>query len=419
MTKMNSTTALLKPFLSGGGRGGLVVVPRLLLLSLLLLLLGLSRGDVVSNKLTVDTTADAIDYTTDVIDDVDSTDVVDAMTIDDYYNVNETRGEFEFRIQPYPIPIKETTYVYFVFNLPDELPPLVHIVFAEALVSQSKHLHHFVVTGCPTKVDVEVEGVAMDRPPSDCSIPLAQWAPGADLFAITPDLSIGVALGRAMGIQAVAINAHYTDGEYEEDGESYKMATDGIKIYYTTDLRDYTSLSKPLINVGFGPSEMNIPPATERYFLTRTCLVDTKCKDATDKQLQVVTYMMGLSPEEENTADTDTDTTTAMSEMLANISCPTIKPFCFMGGETGAIIQQLCPVTCGLCDSIVNMEIDGNDNDGENPRNPTRYRATSINYHAHLLGSEMYATLLREVDEEPADVSTTTTPTATSSTANT
>merc|ERR1719491_1359008 len=107
MTKMNSTTALLKPFLSGGGRGGLVVVPRLLLLSLLLLLLGLSRGDVVSNKLTVDTTADAIDYTTDVIDDVDSTDAIDAMAIADYYNVNETRGEFEFRIQPYPIPISE------------------------------------------------------------------------------------------------------------------------------------------------------------------------------------------------------------------------------------------------------------------------------------------------------------------------
>ena len=55
------------------------------------------------------------------------------------------------------------------------------------------------------------------------------------------------------------------------------------------------------------------------------------------------------------------------------------------------------------------METDGNDNDGENPRNPTRYRATSINYHAHLLGSEMYATLLREGDD-PADLSITTPP---------
>jgi len=77
------------------------------------------------------------------------------------------------------------------------------------------------------------------------------------------------------------------------------------------------------------------------------------------------------------------------------------------------------------------MEIDGNDNDGENPRNPTRYRATSINYHAHLLGSEMYATLLREGDEEQqeqevvasfrsqnqADLSTTTTTTTTTTSA--
>merc|ERR1712238_534323 len=82
------------------------------------------------------------------------------------------------------------------------------------------------------------------------------------------------------------------------------------------------------------------------------------------------------------------------------------------------MVQQLCPVTCGLCDSIAaTMESDGNDTDGEeNPRNPTRYRATSINYHAHLLGSEMYATLLREEDNDQADVSITTTATSTANT---
>eukprot|EP00751_Fragilariopsis_kerguelensis_P016429 CAMPEP_0170841154 /NCGR_PEP_ID=MMETSP0734-20130129/5005_1 /TAXON_ID=186038 /ORGANISM="Fragilariopsis kerguelensis, Strain L26-C5" /LENGTH=779 /DNA_ID=CAMNT_0011209101 /DNA_START=2290 /DNA_END=4629 /DNA_ORIENTATION=- len=87
-------------------------------------------------------------------------------------------------------------------------------------------------------------------------------------------------------------------------------------------------------------------------------------------------------------ADADADPNVAMmAEMLATISCPSIQPFCGMGGDLGPFIQQLCPVTCGYCDE--------GDGDAENPRNPTKYRATSILYHAHLLGAEMYATLLR------------------------
>ena len=40
-----------------------------------------------------------------------------------------------------------------------------------------------------------------------------------------------------------------------------------------------------------------------------------------------------------------------------------------------------------------------------NPRDPGRYRVTAINYHAHLLGSEMYATLFREQEEDNTSAS--------------
>ena len=59
---------------------------------------------------------------------------------DAHYNPGETRGQFEMRIKPYEIPIETTTYVDFVFNLPDDIPDLVHVVFSEAIVSQPQHL---------------------------------------------------------------------------------------------------------------------------------------------------------------------------------------------------------------------------------------------------------------------------------------
>jgi len=208
------------------------------------------------------------------------------------------------------------------------------------------------------------------------------------------------------------------------------MAEDGIKIYYTPDLRKYTSVSKSLIAVPWGPNELFVPPSTDRFFLTRTCVVDTQCKDVSDSTLKEIAQFLSFGganddqndlrdrfvnrgsvddddvkdEEEDDYEGEDAATTTTgaspsvsnnnnnadmMQGMLENISCSAIKPFCFMG-EFGSYIQQLCPKSCGFCDANIN------DDDGTvNPRNPDRYRVTAVNYHAHLLGNEMYATLLR------------------------
>jgi len=309
---------------------------------------------------------------------------------DKYYNPEETRGSFELRIDPFPIPIKETTYANFIFNIPEDLPDFFHVVFGEAIIDQPDHLHHFVINGCPSRIDPSLEGTVMQEGAdqifsNDCSmVMIGQWAPGSDLFG-NDSLETGVMLGRGMGIEAFQLQIHYTDGVYENpETLTPKMATDGVRIHFTTDFRPFTSARKQLISVPYGPPELNVPPNESRYFLSRTCKVDTSCKDIDDELFKDITRLMG----EANTGDG----IGINSNMMNDLTCASIKMFCSMGGKFGPIIQTMCPVTCGFCG-------DGTDSE-KNPLNPESYRVTSVSYHAHLLGREMYTTLLREVDDE-------------------
>jgi len=323
---------------------------------------------------------------------------------DAHYNPGESRGEFEFRINPYEIPVEETTYVDFVFNLPDDLPDLVHIVFSEAIIDQPDHLHHFVVLGCPNRFEegsqYEIgEAIPAGQEPADCTTTLGLWAPGRDVFGDT-DNSTGIAFGRALGVEAIMLNVHYTDGAYEDPVlKTPKIATDGIRVHYTSDLRPYTTMRKDVVWIPFGQKEMFVPKETSRFFMTKTCQVGTHCQDASSEQLQMVASFLGLVGDDEGEDGAVEEANAAgggvPDGMLANISCGAIKMFCFVE-NFGATVQQLCPVSCGLCE-------DGGEGAGENLRNPSSYRVTGVNYHAHLLGTEMYATLLREQEEDDQD----------------
>jgi hypothetical protein len=200
-------------------------------------------------------------------------------------------------------------------------------------------------------------------------------------------LNTGIAFGRSVGIEAISLNVHYTDGVYEDPTtETFKIATDGIKIYYTPDMRKYTSMRKELINIPFGANGLVIPPSIERFFVTRTCIVDTSCQDATNNQLELFfAQYLGFSGRRRHLDEDE------------SISCEMIKSYCFED-EDSIYIQRLCPVSCGLCGDMPD-DTDGT-NTKVNPRDPLNYRVSSINHHAHLLGTEMYATLLREEEEE-------------------
>jgi len=308
-------------------------------------------------------------------------------SVDEAYAPNEDRQSFDLVMNPYPIPTETTTYVDIFFNLPDDLPDLFHVTYGEVINSQPIHLHHFVLTGCPEKIDPSQDGEAVEFESlmtTECLRPIAVWAPGSDLFG-NVDTDTGVLMGRGIGIQALQLNVHYTDGVYADEAlKTLKMAMDGIRIHYTSTFRPYSSLSKELIFVGTAPSQLTIPPGESRFYLSRTCKVETSCEDATQKTLQNLAFLLAMT-------GSDVDGLLGGAE----ISCDSVQPLCNIGGEIGTYILQLCPTTCGLCEKGADGAI--------NPLNPDTYRVTAVQYHAHLLGREMYTTLLRDEEEPGTD----------------
>ncbi|KAL7540769.1 hypothetical protein ACHAWF_011241 [Thalassiosira exigua] len=316
-------------------------------------------------------------------------------SVDAYYNPAENRGSFDMVMKPYPIPVRTTTYVSFAFNLPEESPDLFHMVLGEVVQPKyPEHLHHFVLSGCTKKVDEDLEGAALTDEQEramqgNCVAPMGGWAPGATLFGGANN-DTGILWGRGLGVEAVMMNIHYTDGAYEDAAtRTYKMAEDGIRVHYTPDFRPFTTRPNSLINVGQGPDKMAVPPGEPRFYITRTCKVDTSCKDIAPEQLRAILSYVGRG-----------DGTLAAAAGGQESTCGSLKPFCGLGGNMGPWIQRLCPATCGFCAKTL-------DEGAANPLNPEAYRITGINYHAHLLGREMYATLLRgEADGEADEAAT-------------
>ena len=155
--------------------------------------------------------------------------------------------------------------------------------------------------------------------------------------------------------------------------DTLKIATDGIRVHYTPVFRPYTSVMQFIIKIGAAPRSLTVPPGESRFYVSRSCTVESNCRDANEKTLATMAEYLGL--------DLGGDVT---------VSCAFFQPFCGTGIGEG-YLEKLCPKTCGLCEQGPDGEV--------SPFDPGAYRLTAIQYHAHLLGREMYTTLIPRDDD--------------------
>jgi len=311
------------------------------------------------------------------------------------YKPDEEISYFDMIMKPYPIPVKGTTYTNFYFNIPEDTPDYFHAVFGETINSQPKHLHHFVLYGCAERIDPSLEGLPYEddvtsfstfsnqaQLPVVCETVLGSWTPGATTMGIS-DTETGILMGRAMGHQALRLNIHYTDGVYRDPEEKiHTMATDGMRVYYTKDFRPYTTQFVMLQQIT-SDEHLTVPPNESRFFVTKTCKVDSGCKDVSEDYISLVSQMW--TPEFFQTRNYSAEIENAM---IGATDCSSLEPLCGTIDEYPEMkaLIRYCPSTCGIC--------------GEGSiYNPDNYRVDQVWYHAHLLGSEMYSTHIREDDE--------------------
>lgn len=269
------------------------------------------------------------------------------------YNEGEIQKNFTFRIKNFSVPNVRTTYMDFAFNFDDDEYDIYHIVKADALVELPKHLHHFVLTGCSKRIDEDMEGMPLvDGIPSYCNEQVGGfngWAPGGRIYDV-PNTA-GIPFGHGLGIVGFALNVHYTDGHIHKDA----VSTDGVTIHYTPTLRSRTVVNTPVVNI-VQSDTMVVPSNSKRFFVTRTCVVGDPCADVDGEQMKEISAL----------------------------TCPFIAAL----GMCKDVFLLACPKSCNVCEEGGFEGVD----------------IIASNYHAHILGTEMYHTVTRKSSNAREDM---------------
>jgi dopamine beta-monooxygenase len=205
------------------------------------------------------------------------------------FNPGEEQLKVELFFDKFAIPEVRTTYVDFALNFPESAfkdpNATYHIVRADTIIDNKKHLHHYVITGCSTRFPDSMHGKPYQGKTANCQIPLGGWAPGRSIFSMPP--WIGQPFGPGAGIVALRVNVHYDN----PDGEAGAVDSSGLRFWYTATLRNHTLFRLATTQTSRNPLII-VPPGVKRWFLTRRCEVGIK-KAGTDIPAELQVWGIG------------------------------------------------------------------------------------------------------------------------------
>lgn len=213
--------------------------------------------------------------------------------VDTFYAPNEQRttSRVDFTAD---IPVKETTYLRYTYNLPNE-PAVNYLVGVQSVIGNINHMHHYVVSACrkpfPPEFDGSLTEECQDRSCGDEYVELQYeyncidifylWAPGLDHFTYPEGTAFP--LGPGAGYPSVYIQIHYDNKDLREN----ETDSSGIIWHWTPNQREH--------DIGFltlGPQLLHfqtIPPGEQSYYFSGRCSVDIDM-DAAPDGLTVTDY---------------------------------------------------------------------------------------------------------------------------------
>jgi len=189
----------------------------------------------------------------------------------EFFLPNEPRHSRDYFIQGFTVPSTRTTYVDFgwEFNEPEcqTSGGKCYLVGAEAIVN-TKYLHHYILNGC-SEIPANFAGDGQRARPqygAKCEN-IWGWAPGKEFSS--PRIA-----SKEMGAyKYLTVQIHYDNPDLDVGQQD----NSGFKLHFTTVKRQHVSASMAPLRLSLAPAgEVSISAHTERWFLTSSCIVQTK-----------------------------------------------------------------------------------------------------------------------------------------------
>lgn len=188
------------------------------------------------------------------------------------FNKGERQFTMDFKIDNFLIPTKTTTYIDVAWNWRDDSFPVFHVVKGEAIIVSKKWMHHYVISGCRKRFPEELAEKRIsgsESSPYQCNLNFGQWAPGQRVVETAPWL--GIAVGRDAGIVGFLNNVHFNN----PDQDVGIHANDGMKLWYTPDLRPEVYYISNMMSISYNPM-ITIHKGIKRFFMSRECVLKIK-----------------------------------------------------------------------------------------------------------------------------------------------